>query len=169
MSEEIINKVSQSGIIQMDLSEMVAPGKRVTIDLKDNLLEGVLLREKDFREFIKSNDWTKYKDAFVNITCSADAIIPSWAFMLVTSALNNIAKKTVFGDRDKLETVIWNDVFSKLDVSVYNDARVVVKGCSDIPVPEAAYVALSEKLIPVVKSLMFGEPCSTVPVYKKKS
>jgi hypothetical protein len=168
MSEEIINKVSQSGIIQLDLSEMVMPGKRMTIDLKDNLLEGILLREKDFREFIKTHDWSQYKNAWVNITCTTDAIIPSWAYMLVTSALTGIAAKTVFGDRDKLETVIWNDVFEKLDTNNYRDARVVVKGCSDIPVPEAAYVALSEKLIPVVKSLMFGEPCSTVPVYKKK-
>lgn len=168
MSEEIINKVAQSGIIQLDLSEMVAPGPRFTIDIKDNLLEGVLLREKDFREFIKTHDWNQYKDGFVNITCTADAIIPSWAFMLVTSALAGIAKKIVFGDRDKLETVIWNEVFDKLDTTQYTDTRVVVKGCSDIPVPEAAYVGLSEKLIPVVKSLMFGEPCSTVPVYKKK-
>ena len=114
------------------------------------------------------HDQNKCKDAYVNITCTADAIIPSWSFMLVTSALTGIAKKIVFGDRDKLETIIWNDVFENLDVTTYRDARVVVKGCSDIPVPEAAYVALSEKLIPVVKSLMFGEPCSTVPVYKKK-
>ncbi|MFI5203198.1 MAG: DUF2480 family protein [Flavobacteriales bacterium] len=168
MSDEIINKVAQSGIIQLDLSEMVMQGNRMTIDLKENLFEGVLLREKDFREFIKTNDWNKYKDALVNVTCTADAVIPSWAYMLITSALAGIAKKIVFGDRDKLETVIWNDVFDKLNTSAYTDARVVVKGCSDIPVPEAAYVALSEKLIPVVKSLMFGEPCSTVPVYKKK-
>jgi hypothetical protein len=168
MNEEIINKVDQSGIIQLDLSEMVLQGKRMTIDLKNNLFEEVLLREKDFREFIKTNDWTNYKDAFVNITCTADAVIPSWAYMLITSALSGIAKKIVFGDKDKLETVIWNEVFYKLDTSKYSNARVVVKGCSDIPVPEAAYVALSEKLIPVVKSLMFGEPCSTVPVYKRK-
>lgn len=168
MEEEIKNKVASSGIIQLDLEELVPTGERVLYDIKQNLWQELVLKEEDFRTFIKENDWSIYKDKYVALTCSTDAIVPTWAYMLLLSALKPYAKKVIFGNLDTLNTVLWVESLKQLDTDEYNDKRVVVKGCGTIPVPEAAFTELTNILLPRVKSLMFGEPCSTVPVFKKK-
>lgn len=165
--EEITNKVAQSGLITIDLGEFYPAGNRVLIDIKDQLFQELILREKDFREFIKTHDWSQYKDSYVALTCSADAIIPDWTWMLLASALEPFAKKIVFGNLETLETVLYDEIISSLDIQPYQDARIVIKGCGDKPVPKTAYIDLTRKLQPLVKSIMYGEPCSTVPVYKK--
>lgn len=168
MSEEIKNKVAGSGIIQLDLEDFVPSGERIVYDIKDNLWQELVLKEEDFRNFIKTNDWSTYADKYVALTCSTDAIIPTWAYMLLISALKPYAKKVIFGNIDTLNTILWIESLKQLDDDKYNDTRVVVKGCGTIPVPEAAFTELTNILLPRVKSLMFGEPCSTVPVFKKK-
>jgi hypothetical protein len=132
------------------------------------LFEEIILKEKDFREQLKNHDWPQYQNKFVALTCSADAVIPTWAFMLVVSMLEPFAKKIVFGDFKKLEEEIFHDQILKINPESYRDQRVVIKGCSKIAVPASAYVEITSLLRPVVKSIMFGEPCSTVPVYKRK-
>jgi hypothetical protein len=167
MSEEIVNRVAQSGIVTFDLEDLYIQGERVTIDLKENLYMGMVLREKDFRDFVKTEEWEKYRDKFVSVTCTEDAIIPTWAYMLVASRLAGIARKTVFGGPEALETALFQERLSSINSEDFRDKKVVVKGCSKFPVPVSAYVLITEKFTPVVSSLMFGEPCSTVPVYKK--
>jgi hypothetical protein len=166
-NEEIINKVANSGLITIDLEEFYPKGERKIIDIKDQLFQGLILKEKDFREFIKNHDWQQYKDCYVAVTCSADAIIPTWAYMLLTLALQPYAKKIVFGDLEKLETVLFTEALQQINPDDYREARVVVKGCGSLPVPVNAFVQLTAMLQPQVKSLMYGEPCSTVPLYKK--
>ncbi len=166
MSDEIVNKVAQSGIITVDLEEFYPEGKRVLLDIKSLLFQELILKEKDFRDFIKNEDWSKYKDAYVAVTCSNDAVVPTWAYMLLTLALQPHARKIVFGSLDTLETVLFEEIVAKLDVSKYKDGRIVIKGCGNKPVPIAAYVAITERLKPLAKSIMYGEPCSTVPLYK---
>lgn len=166
--EEITNRVANSGLITLDLGEMYPAGERLLLDIKDQLFQGLILREKDFREYIATHDWSQYNNKFVAITCTADAIIPDWSWMLLASALQPFAKKIVFGDLEKLETVLFTEVLSAFDSEQYRDARVVIKGCGDKPVPKTAYIELTRVLQPVVKSIMYGEPCSTVPVYKRK-
>ena len=165
--EEIVNKVANSGLITIDLGEMYPEGERVLFDIKDQLFQGLILREKDFRAFIASHDWSQYTDKYVALTCTADAIIPDWSWMLLSSALQPFAKKIVFGDLEKLETVLFTEELSTFNTEHYHDARVVIKGCGDKPVPKTAYIELTRLLQPVVKSIMYGEPCSTVPVYKR--
>lgn len=165
--DEIVNKVAGSGLVTIDLEEFYPKGERVLLDIKDQLFQGLLLREKDFREYIKQEDWSKYKDTYVAVTCSADAIIPTWAYMLLASALEPFAKKVVFGTAETLETVLYDELLRGIDVQQYKDARVVIKGCGNLPVPRAAYVELTRLLRPHVKSIMYGEPCSTVPIYKQ--
>ncbi|MBI3509566.1 MAG: DUF2480 family protein [Bacteroidetes bacterium] len=165
--EEIINKVEQSGLITIDPGEIYFPGERVVIDIKDQLYQGLILKEKDFREFIKNKNWKEYDGKFVALTCSADAIIPDWTWMLLASSLQPFAKKIVFGNMELLETVLFEEALNKFDVEIYRDKRIIIKGCGDKPVPKTAYVELTRRLQPVVKSIMYGEPCSTVPVYKQ--
>jgi len=167
MENEIINKVSQSGLITIDLEEFYPEGERILFDIKDHLFQGLILREKDFREFIKNEDWSKYNDKYVALTCSADAIVPTWAYMLLASQLEPVAKKVVFGNLETLETILYNDVLSRINVDDYKDARIVIKGCGNLPVPKAAFVQITSLLQPVAKSIMYGEACSTVPLYKK--
>ena len=169
IQENIINKVAQSGLVTLDPASFYPEGERVVYDIKDNLFMGLILREKDFREFVKEHDWARYQDKNVAVTCTADAIVPAWAYMLLANKLAPFAKEVVFGDEKILETVLFLKSIAKMDVSPYQDQRLVIKGCGDTPVPVSAYVELTKKLTPVVKSLMFGEPCSTVPIYKKKS
>lgn len=164
---EIVNKVAQSGLITIDLEELYTPGKRIEIDLKDILFQGLILREKDLKEFIATYNFEECKDAFVNVTCSADAIIPTWAYMLIASAVEPYAKKVIYGNSEALETYLYHETIQKLDVSKFADGKIIIKGCGNLPVPIAAYVALTEKLKPIAKSIMYGEPCSTVPIYKK--
>ena len=164
---EIINKVALSGIITIDLEEFYPSGERVLLDIKDLLFQELILREKDFREFIKNEDFSKYKNKYVAIVCSADAIVPTWAYMLLAIQLEPYVKRVVFGNLETLETVLFNEILSKLDINIYKDVRVVIKGCGHLPVPKAAYVEIARLLRPVVKSIMYGEACSTIPLYKQ--
>jgi hypothetical protein len=166
MSDEIINKVAGSGLITIDLEEFYLEGERVLLDVKPLLFQELILKEKEFRDFIKNEDWSKYKDKLVAITCTNDAIVPTWAYMLLSLALQPYAKKIVFGNTEQLEVVLFEEALSQLDPSQYKDARVVIKGCSNKPVPINAYVKLTAALKPFAKSIMYGEPCSTVPLYK---
>jgi hypothetical protein len=168
IQENIINKVAQSGLVTLDPAQFYAPGERVVYDITDNLFHGLMLREKDFREFVKTHDWAQYEGKNVAVTCTADAIVPAWAYMLLANRLAPYAREVVFGDAEVLETVLFVKEISRLDVEQYRDQRLVIKGCGDTPIPVSAYVELTKKLTPVAKSLMFGEPCSTVPIYKRK-
>ena len=165
--EQIINKVANSALITFNLEDYYEPGDRVLLDIKDQLYEGLILREKDFRDFIKNHDWTEYQDKFVAITCSADAIVPTWAYMLLAIALKPFAKRLIFGSLQELEIENFRQALSKIKWSDFKDAKVVVKGCSKVDVPVAIYVDVVNHLRPYAASLMFGEPCSTVPLFKK--
>jgi hypothetical protein len=164
---EIINRVAGSSIRVFDLEELYVPGERVVLDIKDQLYQGMILKEKSFRDFIKSHDWSQYKNKFVAITCSEDAIVPTWAYMLLTSALEPFARTIVFGEAGDLESKIFYDALSRIDWQQFQDAKVVIKGCSKVAVPIAAYVEATRLMRPYASSIMFGEPCSTVPVFKK--
>lgn len=165
--EPIVNKVAASGLVTIDLEEYYLEGERVLFDIKDLLFQGLILREKNFREFVKNEDWSKYTNKYVAVICSADAIVPTWAYMLLTVHLEPFAKKIVFGNLETLETILYNEALSKLNINDYKDARIVIKGCGNLPVPKAAYVEITRLLRPVAKSIMYGEPCSTVPLYKQ--
>ena len=165
--EEIINRVDGSGLITFNLEDYYPKGERIIIDLKDLLFEGLILREKDLRTFIKEHEWTKYQDNNVAINCSVDAVIPTWAYLLLTIALQPYAKKIVYGNIEQLETILFLERLSQLDLEPFKDQRIVIKGCSNIKVPEAAYVEITRLLSPIAKSLMYGEPCSTVPLMKR--
>ncbi len=169
IQETIVNKVAQSGLVTIDLARFAPQGERVVYDIKDNLFQGLILREKDFREFVKTHDWSQYTDKYVAITCSADAIVPTWAYMLLANRLEPYAKDIAFGDLDTLETLLYERALAKLDFETYRDQRVVVKGCGDIEIPNAAFVKFTAELSKVAKSILYGEPCSTVPVYKRKA
>ena len=164
---EIVNKVAQSGIITFDLSSIRPKGERVSIDIAAQLWQGIALKEKEFREWIKANDWTSFKGKHVSIYCSADAIIPSWAYMLISAELEPFAETVCFGESQHLEEILYRKAIEELDLTPYADALVMLKGCGD-KVPMGSYIYLTQKLRPVVKSLMFGEPCSAVPVFKAK-
>ncbi len=168
MEQEIINKVANSGLIQLDLEELRPIGERVFFDIKPLLFQELVLREKDFRDFIANHSWEQYQDKFVALGCSTDAIIPTWAFMLVTIHLRPFAKLIVEGDLSDLETQLFKNAIDKLPEDSFRDGKIVVKGCSKESVPLSAYIYLSAKLQPIAKSLFFGEPCSTVPLFKKK-
>ena len=165
--EEIVNKVAQSGIVTIDLETFYEDGPRVLFDIKPLLFQELILKEKDFRDYIKTHDWTVYTNTFVALTCTADAIVPTWAYMLLTLSLEPFAKRVVYGNLETLETILFQEKINALDTESYRDARIVIKGCGNKPVPIAAYVALTEKIKPMAKSIMYGEPCSTVPLYKK--
>ncbi|MFA7687120.1 MAG: DUF2480 family protein [Moheibacter sp.] len=166
--DEIINKVAKSPLVTIDLEDFYPEGKRMVFDLKDFLYEELILKEKDFREQLKNHDWTVYQDAYVAMDCSTDAIVPSWAFLLAATHLQPYAKKIVKGNLVDLETALYREIISNWDVSQYENKKVIVKGCSKKPVPDAAYVQLIEKIQPHIQSLMYGEACSTVPLLKKK-
>jgi hypothetical protein len=165
--EEIVNKVAQSGILTIDLEAFYDDVARVEFDIKPLLFQELILKEKDFREYIKAHNWSQYQNTYVALTCTADAIVPTWAYMLLTLSLQPFAKKIVYGNLEVLETILFNEKLNALDITLFKDARIVIKGCGEKPVPVAAYVTLTEKLKPVAKSIMYGEPCSTVPLYKK--
>lgn len=167
MSEPLINRVAESGIITIDPSTFIPMGETIVFDLKDHLFMGLILKEKDFREALKKMDWGLYRGKNVAVTCSADAIIPVWAYMLVASNLQPIAREIVMGDEKELQRQLFLKNLSRLNVEEFEDKRVVIKGCGDTPIGDFVYMELAKLLRPVVKSLMYGEPCSTVPVYKK--
>ncbi|WP_027420019.1 DUF2480 family protein [Crocinitomix catalasitica] len=166
MEEEIVNKVAGAQIEQIDLKSFVNKSNIVGIDLKDLLWEELVLKEKDFRDWVKTNDWSQYNDQIVHLYCSNDAIIPAWSYMLLMTQLSE-AKQVIFGDIAVVEEELFFQNLANWNIDDLNAKRVMVKGCSTIPNPNKAYVELTKKLMPTVKSLMFGEPCSAVPVFKQ--
>ena len=168
IQENIVNKVAQSSLLSFDLATLYTPGERIVYDIKDNLFHGLMLKEKDFREFLKDNDWSVYQNKNVAVICSSDAIVPTWAYMLLVTKLVPFAANVFFGDVEQMEIYLYNNAIQKLDAEIFKDQKVVIKGCGDIFVPIAAFVALTAKLTTVVKSIMYGEPCSTVPLFKRK-
>jgi hypothetical protein len=168
IQENFVNKVAASGLITLNLEDYFHSGERVVYDIKDNLFHGLMLREKDFREFIKTHDWSAYAGKNIAIICSADAIVPTWAYMLLANRMKPYANEVVFGSLETLEAVLFAKALAKVEVNEFAGERVVIKGCADIEVTVAAYVEITNLLTPVVKSIMYGEPCSTVPIYKRK-
>lgn len=168
MSDEIINRVANSSLVNFDLESYYPKGQRHLIDLKDWLFEGLILKEKDFRQAVKDYDWVQHQDQYVAIDCSADAIVPVWSYMLISNAVSPYAKKVVKGNLENLESIIFHELINTLDINTFKNQRVIVKGCSNLPIPESAYVAITNRLSQVVKSIMYGEACSSVPIYKKK-
>jgi hypothetical protein len=168
MEEQIVNRVSASNLITFDLEELYSPGERVLFDIKDLLFQGLILREKDFRDFIKQQDWSQFANKHVAITCSADAIVPTWAFMLLTTVLQPLAKNVIFGSLEDLEKELFLQKLNLVDWKKFANEKVVIKGCSKVQVPVSAYVEATNRLRPFASSIMFGEACSTVPLYKQK-
>jgi hypothetical protein len=167
MADVIVNKVAGSGLITLDLEKYLPAGSIETFDLKDHLFMGLILKEKDFREALKTKDWSVYQDKFVAVTCTVDAIIPVWAYMLVFSYLEPIAKDIFLGSADEMHKFILLKNISSIDASEFAGQRIVVKGCGETPIDNAAYAEITKQLRPVAKSIMYGEPCSTVPIYKQ--
>ncbi|WP_019948377.1 DUF2480 family protein [Hymenobacter aerophilus] len=165
--DEFINRVAQSALVTLNLEEFIHPGERVVYDIKDNLFQGLMLREKDFRAFVKDHDWSQYDGQNVAIICSVDAIVPTWAYMVLAGKLQGHAHRYVFGDLAALEQDLFHEAIAAIDAEQYRDAKLVIKGCGEKPVPTYAYVAIMQKLLPVASSIMYGEPCSTVPLYKR--
>jgi len=168
MSDAIVNKVAESGLISIDLENYYPKGETAVFDMKDYLFMGMILKEKDFREALKNLEWSIYKDKYVAVTCTADAVIPVWAYMLVASNLSGVAKDFIMGDEKELHRTLFIKNLSAINTDEYADKRIVIKGCGETPIGEFAYTEITKLLRPVVKSIMYGEPCSTVPVYKKK-
>jgi hypothetical protein len=166
--DEIRNRVKESGLITVDLEIFKPKGTIREIDIADQLWQGIALKEKDFRQWIKDHDWDQYNDASVYIHCSADAIVPTWAFMLVSSMVTPIAQTALVGDRADLEKLMIKNAIAAYDISEMKDGRIIIKGCSDIESPAYAMVELMKRLQPVAKSIMYGEPCSAVPVFKRR-
>ena len=168
MQDEIINKVANSVLEVFDLEDYYAKEIRTQIDISQWLYEGFLLKEKDFREALKNHDWSQYENHYVAIHCSTDAIIPAWASILVTIHVFPFAKKVVSGNLQDLETSLYQEILSTIDYSKYQDKPVIIKGCSKKPVPQSAYILAVQKLQPFAKSIMYGEACSAVPLFKRK-
>ena len=164
---EIVNRVAKSPLVTLDLEEYYPSGTRSKIDIAPWLYEGIILKETGFRQSLEEYDWSQYQDHFVALYCSADAIIPSWAYLLVSTKLAQYARKVVVGDLNLLESIIFSDIIANIDVKQFEDRPVIVKGCAKITIPESAFTELILKIQPVAKSLMYGEACSTVPLYKK--
>ncbi len=168
MAKDIINRVTNSKLVTIDLEDYYPEGKRIVVDIKDWLFEELILKEKEFRAHVIEHDWTQYQDSFVALTCSSDAIIPSWAYILISTNLAGIAKKIVVGNVLGLETSIFQDIINNLDVTEYQDKPVIIKGCATKQISETTYVQLVSKLTPIARTIMYGEACSTVPLFKRK-
>jgi hypothetical protein len=168
MTNEIVNRVANSKLQTIDLEDFYPEGERIVLDIKDWLYEGLVLREKEFRNYVKEHDWKQYKDSYVALTCSADAVIPGWAYMLLSTQLSPFVIKVFIGDLEALETSIYQEIIDTLDLEAFKDKPVIIKGCSNKPVPKNAYLLLTSRLMPVAKSIMYGEACSSVPLYKRK-
>jgi hypothetical protein len=167
MENVLVNRVAESGIITINLEDNYPSKAMLVFDIKDYLFHRLILKEKDFRDALKVHDWTQYQDKITLIVCTADAIIPLWAYMLVTQHLSEIAADIFVGSEAEYLNAYYNDVIKSMPVSQYKDQRIVIKGCSNKPVPAAAYAYMTQALRPYALSIMFGEPCSTVPVYKR--
>ena len=168
MAEEIVNRVENSNLVQVSLDEFYPLGERVLFDVKDFLKDEIALIERDFRQGLKEFDWSVYYGKYVGIICSADAIVPLWAFMLASTYLKPIAKKVVFGNKEDLEKAIFSEILTQIDYTLYQDKNVIVKGCGKFPIPESVVVDFSVNLQEYASNLMFGEACSAVPLFKRK-
>ena len=168
MADEIVNKVAQSSLMVFDLEDYYPKNERVILDISQWLHGGFILKEKEFREALKNFDFEIYKDKLVALTCATDAILPSWAFMLVSSYLQPVAQKVVQGTLHQLDLAFYEEIISNLDFSSYENKPVIIKGCSKKPIPEEAYVMATQKMMRFARSIMFGEACSAVPIFKKK-
>jgi len=166
--DEIVNRVANSKLITIDLEDWYLEGTRTVFDISSWLFEGLLLREKEFRTHINEHDWSQYQNHYVALTCTTDAIIPGWAYMLITTSIAVFAKKVVVGDLEQLETLLYESQIATINTSEYQDKPVIIKGCSNKPVPKNAYISLLQKIQPVAKSIMYGEACSSVPLFKRK-
>ncbi len=164
--KEIKNRVAESKLVTIDLEDFYPQEKRLVFDIKEWLFQELILKEKEFRVQVKNHDWSQYKNTFIALTCSTDAIIPSWAYLLISTQLTPFAKRIIVGNLSDLDTAIYQDIISKLPLENYKDKPVIIKGCANKPIPETAYIQLISRLMPVVKSVMYGEACSTVPLYK---
>ena len=168
MLDNIVNRVANSELKTIDLEDYYPKGERTVIDIKNWLFHELILKETDFREHLKNHDWSQYQKQFIALTCSSDAIIPSWAYMLISTFLTPHAKAIVVGDLIELETIIYQKIIHNLNIDDFKAKPVIIKGCANKPIPPTAYIQLIEKLQPHVKSIMFGEACSTVPLFKNK-
>ena len=169
MAEDIINRVANnSKLVTIDLEDYYPEGKRVVFDISNWLFEGFVLKEKDFRTQVKNYDWSQHQNQFIALTCSTDAIVPAWAYMLITLQLESVSKRTILGNLEQLESSIYQDIINSLDISEFKNKSIIIKGCSKKPVPNNALLMLSNKLKPVAKSIMYGEACSSVPLHKRK-
>lgn len=167
MSDPFINKVAESGLVTLDMETWYPRGETALFDLKDHLFMGMILKEKDFREALKNLDWSTYQGKHVALFCSADAIIPVWAWMLVAANLQPVAKEIVMGDEKELHKQLFLKNLSAIDINEYKDKRIVIKGCGETAIADFVYMEITKLLRPVAQSIMYGEPCSTVPVYKR--
>ena len=165
---EIVNRVSQSKLVTFNLEDLYPKGERILMDIKDWLYEGLILREREFRAQLEEHDWTKYKDAYVALTCSSEAIIPGWAYMLIATKLQPYSNHIIIGDLEMFESSLYQSIIENLDVSEFVDKPVIIKGCSNKPVPANAYLWATTKIQSVAKSVMYGEACSSVPLFKAK-
>ena len=168
MADEIVNRVANSKLVTIDLEDYYPEGRRVLFDIKDWLFEGLVLREKDFREQAKAFNWEQYKNCYVALTCSTEAIIPAWAYMLLVVYLEPFVEKVVIGDLETLETSVYQELINKFDTKSIKGKPVIIKGCSNKPVPVNAYVMLINNIKPYAKSIMYGEACSSVPIFKNR-
>ena len=168
MEEKIVNRVAQSKLVTFDLEDLYPEGQRLLLDIKQWLYEALILREKEFRAFLEEHPWENYKDGYVALTCSSDAIVPGWAYLLVATKLSPYAKKVVVGDLEDLETALYQPLLENMEVTEFKDKPVIIKGCSNKPVPQNAYIMAMTKIQEVAKSVMYGEACSSVPLYKRK-
>lgn len=168
MSDLLVNKVANSGLITLDLEQFLPKGEIRVFDLKDFLFMGLILKEKDYREALKQKSWDEYQDQYVALTCSTDAIIPVWAYMLAVTYLEPVAKDVFMGTAEEMHKHLLVKAIDNVNTDEYAEQRVVIKGCGETPIDNIAYAAITKVLRPVAKSIMYGEPCSTVPIYKKK-
>ena len=169
MTEEIVNRVQKSGLVTIDMDDIELPKNILELDIKDWLHEGLFLKEKEYRTSVLSHDWSKYENSYVYVHCSSDAIIPAWAYMLVSSQLENHTNKVTIGTKEKFYERYFENAIDKIDFTIYTGKPVIIKGCSDEKIPLSAYHLITSKLKPIAKSIMYGEACSSVPIYKKSN
>lgn len=165
---KIINRVANSKLVTIDLEEFYPKGKRISFDIKQWLDKGLVLKEKDFRKSVKNHNWSQYKDTFVALFCSSEAIIPSWTYLLITVNLAPFTKRVVVGKLEEIETVLFTEIINGFDIKFFKKKSILIKGCSEKTIPQTAYIQLVEKLMPVATSILYGEACSNVPLYKAK-
>ena len=166
--DKIVNKVANSKLVTIDLEDYYPNGERVLFDIKQWLFQELILKENDFRESLEAFDWSTLQDCYVALTCSVDAIIPSWAYLLITTKAAPFTKKIIVGNLEALETSVYQEIIQNFDASDLKDKPVIIKGCANKPIPPSAYTQLIEKILPIANSIMYGEACSTVPLFKKR-